>query len=98
MDGELAWANHILLDGLFSFYREYVQAFSKLVKPLYQLLGQDAQPWIKASGECACKVAWCIKKIPCWFNADLLPKIRIKTNVSSKSIATLFLQSQPDKP
>ena len=41
-DGELAWFNWASLCGLLNFYREYVLAFTKLVKPLCQLLGQDA--------------------------------------------------------
>ena len=51
-DGELAWFNWPSLYGLLSFYREYVLAFAKLVEPLCQLLGQDAQPWTTAAGEC----------------------------------------------
>ena len=44
INGELAWFNWVSLYGLLNFYREYVPAFSELVKPLHQLLGQDAQP------------------------------------------------------
>ena len=44
MDGELAWFNWASLYGLLNFYREYIPAFAKLVKPLRQLLGQDAHP------------------------------------------------------
>ena len=43
-DSELAWFNWASLYGLLNFYKEYVPAFTELVKLLCQLLGQDAQP------------------------------------------------------
>ena len=43
LDGELAPFNRVSLYGLLDFYREYVLAFAELVKPLHQLLGQDAR-------------------------------------------------------
>ena len=55
-DGELALFNGANLYGLLSFYREYVPAFTKLVKTLHQLLDQDAQPWMTEPGECIRKV------------------------------------------
>ena len=55
-DGELAWANRASLYGLLNFYREYVPAFAELVKPLRQLLGQDAHLWTPEAGECICEV------------------------------------------
>ena len=60
MDGELARANRASLYGLLNFYREYVPAFAKLVKPLRQLLGQDACPWMPEAGECIREVARCV--------------------------------------
>ena len=41
LDGELAWVNWASLYRLINFYREYILAFTKLVEPLHQLLGQD---------------------------------------------------------
>ena len=43
-DGELAQFNRASLYGLLNFYREYILAFTKLVEPLRQLLGQDTHP------------------------------------------------------
>ena len=43
-NGELARFNLASLYGLLNFYREYVLAFAKLIKPLHQLLGQDTHP------------------------------------------------------
>ena len=43
-DGELARFNRASLYGLLNFYREYVPAFTNLVEPLRQLLGQDTHP------------------------------------------------------
>ena len=42
MDGELVRFNWAFLCRLLNFYREYVPAFTELVKLLHQLLGQDA--------------------------------------------------------
>ena len=42
LDGEIAWFNWASLYGLLNFYKEYILAFTQLVKPLCQLLGQDA--------------------------------------------------------
>ena len=56
MDGELARFNWASLDGLLNFYREYVPAFTELVKPLRQLLGQDTHLWMPEAGECIRKV------------------------------------------
>ena len=72
LNGELAWFNWASLYGLLNFYREYVPAFTELVKPLHQLLGQDTQLWMTAAGECIHEVAWCIVTAPCWLNADLM--------------------------
>ena len=59
LDSELAWFNWASLYGLLNFCREYVPAFAKLVKPLCQLLGQDAQPWNASSwGICVREVVW----------------------------------------
>ena len=60
MDGELARVNRASLYGLLNFYREYVPAFAKLVKPLRQLLGQDAHLWMPEAGECIHEVARCV--------------------------------------
>ena len=96
-DGDLAQFNRASLYGLLKFCREYVPAFTKLVKLLHQLLGQDAQPWMTATGECVCKVVRHIVTAPRWLNADLSAKLCMKTRVSSCSIATLLLQHHPDK-
>ena len=48
---------------------------TELVKPLCQLLGQDAQLWMLATGECVCEVVQCIVTALCWLNADLLAKL-----------------------
>ena len=71
MDGELAWFNWVSLYGLPNFYREYVPAFTELVKLLGQLLGQDARTWMTEARECICEVAWHVITVPCWLNADL---------------------------
>ena len=57
LDGELAQFNQASLYWLLNFHREYVLAFAKLVEPLHQLLGQDAQLWMTAAGECVHEVA-----------------------------------------
>ena len=92
MDGELAWANSASLYGLLNFYKEYVPAFAELVKPLRQLLGQDARPWTPEAGECIYEVAWCVIRAPRWLNADLSEELRMETRVSSHGIAALLLQ------
>ena len=92
MDGELARANRASLYGLLNFYREYVPAFAELVKPLRQLLGQDARPWTPEAGECIREVARCVIKAPRWLNADLSEELRMETRVSSHGIAALLLQ------
>ena len=91
-DGELAWFNRVSLYGLLNFYREYIQAFTKLVEPLCQLLGQDAQLWMPEAGECICEVVWCVISAPRWLNADLTAELRMETRVSSHGITTLLLQ------
>ena len=98
LDGELARFNWASLYGLLNFYREYVLAFAKLVKLLCQLLGQDAQRWMTAAGECIHEVAQHVITVPCWLNADLMAKLQMETRISSCGIATLFLQYYPDKP
>ena len=91
-DGELAQFNWASLYGLWNFYREYVPAFTELVKPLCQLLGQNAQLWMTAAGEHVNEVAWCIITALHWLNADLMAKLRMETKVSSHGIATLLFQ------
>ena len=56
-DGELAQFNRASLYGILNFYREYIPAFTELVELLRQLLGLDAQPWMKEAGECVHEVA-----------------------------------------
>ena len=70
--------------GLLDFYREYVLAFAELVKPLHQLLGQDARLWMAAAGEYIHEVAWHVDTGLHWLNADLLAKLYIETRVRSK--------------
>ena len=83
--------------GLLNFYREYVPAFTKLVKLLCQPLGQDAQPWMPTAGECIRKVVQQNINAPCWLNADLSAVKRIETRVSSHGIAALLSQCRLDK-
>ena len=97
-DGELARANRASLYGLLNFYREYVPAFTELVEPLRQLLGQDARPWMPEAGECVREVARHVIKAPRWLNADLSEELRMETRVSSRGIAALLLQRHPGKP
>ena len=92
LDGELAQLNRASLYRLLKFYREYVPAFAKLVELLCQLLGQDAQPWTPAAGECICEVVQHVVAVPCWLNADLLVELHMETRVSSCGIAALLLQ------
>ena len=92
LDGELAQLNWASLYGLLNFYREYVPAFTKLVEPLCQPMGQDAQLWMQEAGECICEVVWHIVTAPHWLNADLSAKLHMETRVSSHGIATLLLQ------
>ena len=75
LDGELAWFNWASLYGLLNFYREYVPAFAELVKLLYQLLGQDAQLWMTAAGECIREVVQHIVTVIPWLNADLMAEL-----------------------
>ena len=86
------------LYGLLNFYREYIPAFSELVEPLRQLLGQDAYPQTPEARECICEVAQHVISAPCWLNADLTVELRIETRVSSHGIAALLLQQHPGKP
>ena len=97
-DGELARFNLASLYGLLNFYREYVLAFTEFVKRLCQLLGQDAQLWMTAAGECIPEVVQHIVTVPHWLYADLTAELRMETRVSSHGIATLLLQHHPDKP
>ena len=92
MEGELAWSNWASLYGLLNFYREYVPAFTELVEPLRQLLGQDTRPWMPEAGECICEVAKCIITVLRWLNADLSAELRMENRVSSHGIAALLLQ------
>ena len=98
IDGELARFNQASLYGLLNFYREYVPAFAELVKPLRQLLGQDARPWTKSAGECIREVAQQVVTVLRWLNASLTAELQMKTRVLSHGIATLLLQQHPGKP
>ena len=98
MDSELAWFNWASLYGLLNFYREYVPAFTELVEPLRQLLGQDTQLWTPEAGECIHEVVWHVITVLCWLNADLMAELQMETRVSSCGIATLLLQRHPGKP
>ena len=71
MDGELAPVNWASLYRLLNFYREYILAFAKLVKPLHQLLGQDTRLRTPEAGECIREVVQRVIKAPRWLNADL---------------------------
>ena len=81
---------------LLTFYGEYIPAFAELVEPLYQILGQKTQPWIKASEEYIREVLWHIIMVICHLNADLSLKLRIETGVSSQNLAAF--QHHTDKP
>ena len=98
MDSKLALANRASLYGLLNFYREYVPAFTELVEPLHQLLGQDTRLWTPEAGECIREVARHVIKVLRWLNADLSEELRMETRVSSCGIAALLLQRHPGKP
>ena len=91
MDGELARFNWASFYVLLNFYREYIPAFTKLVKPLHELLGQNACLWMLEAGECIREVAQHVISTPCWLNADLTAELRMETRISSRGIATLLL-------
>ena len=74
-DGELAQFNRASLYGLLNFYREYILAFAELVKPLCQLLRQDAHLWTPEAGECVCEVVWHVVTALHWLNADLTAEL-----------------------
>ena len=92
-DSELEQANRASLYGLLNFYRECVPAFAELVKPLHQLLGQDAHPWTPEARECIREVVRRVIKAPRWLNADLSEELRMETRVSA-----LLLQRHLGKP
>ena len=92
LNGELAQFNQVSLYELLNFYKEYISPFAKLDKPLCQLLGQDARPWMAAAGECIHEVAQHIVAVPCQLNAELLVELHMETRVSSHGIATVLLQ------
>ena len=92
MNGKLARFNWASLYGLLNFYREYVPAFTKLVKPLHQLLGQDTHPWMSEARECIREVVRHVIMAPHWLNADLTAELRMETRISSRVIAALLLQ------
>ena len=96
-DGELTWFNWVSLYGLLNFYIEHVSVFTELVERLHQLLGQDAQAWMAATGECVHEVVQCIITALPWLNANLLAKLWMETKVFSHGIATLLLQRHQDK-
>ena len=75
LDGESAQFNQVSFYGLLNFYREYVLAFTELIEPFHQLLGQDTQPWITAAGECIHEVVQHVVTALCWLNADLTAKL-----------------------
>ena len=75
IESKLAQFNQASLYGLLNFYREYVPAFTELVEPLHQLLGQDTHPWTPEARECIREVARHVITMPHWLNADLLAEL-----------------------
>ena len=96
-DSELAWVYWAYLYHLLNSCREYVLSCIKVVKPLHQLLGQDAHPLMQ-TGEYIYEVVRHVFMAPFWLNVDLSAELRIETRVSSCSMAVLLLQCHPDKP
>ena len=55
INSELAQVNWVFLYGLLNFYKEYILAFTELIKLLCQLFGQGTQPWMMLLGSISVK-------------------------------------------
>ena len=83
--------NRASLFGLLNFFREYVPLFSKVTKPLRQLLGQDAKPWTSKAGDAVRELARRVTETPRWLNMDPTEELRVETRVSVLGVAVLLL-------
>jgi hypothetical protein len=81
--------------GLFNYFRQFTQGYSKLVAPLTDI-ASDRKPfvWGLAQHQAFDKMKWALTHAPCLATPDFDKPFQIQSNSSGNGIGAVLLQDK----